>query len=129
MGIREIWNALEAVVTARGFPIVDADDVPQGRRASIRVTEIPSEQPTRGAIGSGRVRLVFNVQVVLMYDTGSDRRVERKIAEDAEDVIHAIYSDVNLSNHHFVGAVIERDATRGLVTDTIRFDFQSQVAG
>ena len=129
MGIREIWNALEATVTARGFPIADADDVPQGRRASIRVTEIPSQQDIRGAIGSGRVRLVFNVQIVLMYDMGSDRRLERKIAEDAEDVIHAIYTDVNLSNHHFVGAVIERDPTRTLVTDTIRFDFQAEVAG
>jgi hypothetical protein len=129
MNVREIWNALDAVLVSKGFPVADVDDVPQGRRCSIQITGVPSEQPLRGAISSGRVRLIWEFQIVLMYDTGSDRRIEKKIAEDAETVIHAIYTSVNLSNHHFISAVIERDPNRGLVTDTIRFDFQAEAAG
>jgi hypothetical protein len=63
---------------------------------------------------------------VLFYEVGTDRRLERKIAEDAESTILAIYNDVNLANHRFVGSSIDRDAARGLVMNTIRFDFQSQ---
>lgn len=129
MGIRETWNDLEAVLVKRGFPVVDADDVAQGRRCVIRVTNIQTQQPIRGTFAAQKVRLAFGIEVVLIYETANDRRVERKAAEDAEDVIHAIYTDVNLTNHHFTGAVIERDATRGLVTNTIRFDFQAEAAG
>lgn len=129
MGIREIWNTLEATMTRLGFPLTDTDDVSQPRRCTIRITEVPSEMPTRGTFASGVVRLVFSVQVVLIYEASGDKRVERKVAEDAEDAIHAIYTDVNLSNHHFLGAAIERDPARGLVTNTIRFDFQSQAVG
>jgi hypothetical protein len=126
MGIRAIWNALEAVLVEQGFPLLDTDEVPQGKRSTLRVTEIPSEQPIRGTVGSGKIRLTFAIQVVLFYEVGTDRRLERKIAEDAESTILAIYNDVNLANHRFVGSSIDRDAARGLVMNTIRFDFQSQ---
>jgi len=129
MGIREIWNDLEAVLVKCGFPVVDADDVVQGRRAVIRVTSIQTQQPTRGSIAAARVRLAFGMEVAITYETSNDLRVERKAAEDAEDVIYAIYTDVNLTNHHFTGASIDRDPARGVVTNTIRFDFQSEAAG
>jgi len=126
MGIRETWNSIEAVLVKQGFPLVDADDVPRERKATIRIVEVPGDQQLRGTIGSGRVRLVFAIEIVLTYSVGSDKRVERKVAEDAEDVIAAIYKDVNLANHHFVGATVARDATKGIVQNTIRFDWQSQ---
>lgn len=126
MGIREIWNSIETVLAERGFPLADADDVAQGKRCTIRVVEIPGEQQLRGTIGSGVVRLVFVVQIALVYEIGVDKRLERKIAEDAESVIAGIYGDVNLSNHHFTGATIDRDIAKGVVMNTMRFDFQSQ---
>jgi hypothetical protein len=124
VGIRETWNSLEAVLAKHGFPLGDADEVQQGRKALIRIAEIPGDQQLRGTIGSGRVRLVYGIEIVLTYAIGTDKRVERKVAEDAEDVISAIYLDVNLTNHHFIGAgVTRRD---GMVTNVLRFDFQGQ---
>lgn len=129
MGIRDIWNTLEATLVKRGFAVVDSEDVQQGKRCVIRVSEVIGDHPARGTMASGVVRVTFAVNVVLVYEWGGDARVERTVAEDAEDVVHAIYTDVNLSNHKFIGATIERDPQRGVVTDTIRFDFQSQAAG
>jgi hypothetical protein len=128
MGIRETWNLLEAVLVKRGFPLADADDAPQGRRCTIRVIEVPGDQQLRGSIGSGTIRLVFALEVALSYEVGNDKRVERRVAEDAEDVIAAIYDEVNLTNHHFVGASIQRDAARGVIMNVMRFDFQSQAS-
>ncbi|MDD5391079.1 MAG: hypothetical protein PHD37_17210 [Gallionellaceae bacterium] len=129
MGIKEIWNTLEATLVKRGFAVVDVEDVQQGKRCVIRVSEVIGDHPARGTMASGVVRLTFALQVVLVYEWGGDARIERAVAEDAEDVVHAIYTDVNLSNHRFIGATIERDPARGVVTDTIRFDFQSQAEG
>jgi len=126
MNVRDVWNGLEAVLVECGFPIMDADDVPQGRRSMIRMVEIPGENTLRGAFAAARVRLSFVVEVVLLYDTTNDTRVERKVAEDAERVIAAIYADVNLTNHHFLGAVLER--TPGVIRNVIRFAFQGEAA-
>jgi hypothetical protein len=129
MGIKVIWNAVEAVLVQHGFVLADAQDQAHPKRAVIRVAEITGDQTVRGAISSGVVRVTFGVQVELTYEWGGDARVERDVAEDAEGLIRAIYIDVNLSNHRFVGATIERDLARNVVTDTIRFEFQSQTAG
>ena len=126
MGIRETWNSIEAVLVERGFPMIDADDVPQNRRSMIRVVEIQGENTLRGAFASGRVRLSFVVEIVLFYDTTNDARIERRVAEDSEGVIAAIYADVNLTNHHFLGAVLER--TPGVVRNVMRFAFQGEAA-
>jgi len=128
MGIREVWNALEAVMVERGFPLADSDEIPQSRRCAIRVSEIPSEQPIRGAVGGGRIRVSFVIEVALFYDITPDKRLDRKVAEDAEDVIAAIYHGVNLSNHQFLGATVDRNAAQGMVTTTIRFAFQTEAA-
>lgn len=106
--------------------MIDADDVPQNRRSMIRVVEIQGENTLRGAFASGRVRLSFVVEIVLFYDTTNDARIERRVAEDSEGVIAAIYADVNLTNHHFLGAVLER--TPGVVRNVMRFAFQGEAA-
>jgi hypothetical protein len=126
VNIRDIWNAMEAVIVKHGFTLIDTDDVPQSKRCTIRIVEIPGDQQLRGSIGSGMIRLVFAIEVALTYVTTTDKRIERKLAEDAEDIIAAIYGSVNLSNHHFIGATVARDPTKGIVTNTMRFDFQSQ---
>ncbi len=128
MGIREIWNELEAVVVKRGFTVVDSMDVQQARRCIIRIVEIPSDQPTRGTLAASIVRLTFGIQIDLCYDWSGDVRIERTMAEDAEDMILAIYTDVNLANQRFVGATIERDPTKSIIVNAIRFDFQSQIS-
>jgi hypothetical protein len=126
VSIRDIWNAVEAVVVKQGFVLADVDDVSQGKRYTIRVLEIPGDQQLRGSIGSGMVRLVFAIEVSLVYVAANDKRIERKVAEDAETIIAAIYGNVNLSNHHYTGSVVERNAATGVVTNRLRFDFQSQ---
>jgi hypothetical protein len=128
MGIKEIWNEIEAVVVKRGFTVVDSMDVQQGRRCVIRVIEIPSDQPTRGTLAASVVRLTFSISISLCYDWGGDARIERVMAEDAEDMILAICTDVKLANQKFVGATIERDPTKSIVVDNLRFDFQSQTS-
>lgn len=126
MGIRETWNTIEAALVKRGFPLTDIDQVPQGRRCTIRVTEIPGDQERRGSVGSGMVRISWRLEIALTYDTGSDKRVERRVAEDAEDVIAAIYGLTSLVNHQFIGASIDRRSREGELVNTMRFSFQDQ---
>lgn len=95
----------------------------------MRIVEIPGDQQLRGSIGSGQIRLVWGIEIALIYDVVNDKRLERKIAEDAEDVISAIYGEPTMSkNHRFVGARIDRNATPGVVANTMRFDVQDQAA-
>ncbi len=128
MGIRTVWNEVEKILIGLGFELADVDDIPQPRRCTMRIVEVPTQQRVRGAIGSGVVRVTWFVDIVLTYDVGTDKRVERKVAEDAEDVITAIYSSTSLSNHYFDGATIDRNADRKQVVNTMRFVFQEQAA-
>lgn len=128
MSIRTTWNSIEAVLVELGFPLADADETPQGRRCTIRVVEIPGDQARRGAIGSGTVRLVWGIEIAIAYEVANNKRVERKIAEDAEDIISAVYADVSLRNHNYIGASIERDKVQGVVTNTMRWNFQDETA-
>ncbi len=127
MGIRETWNTIETVLVENGFSLADVDQVPQGRRCTMRIVEIPGDQIIRGAIGSGQIRLVWGIEIALVYDVSSDKRLERTIGEDAERVIAAIYGDPHMTkNHHFVSASVERNIAQGVVVNTMRFDVQDQ---
>jgi hypothetical protein len=128
VGIRDIYNAIESTLGKLGFPLADTDEIPQGKKATIRVVDIPGDQILRGTIGGGSVRLNFGIEISVVYSIGTDKRIERKVAEDAEDIIAAIYRDVNTFNHQFVGATVVRDVAKQQVMNTMRFDFQSQVA-
>lgn len=129
MGIRSTWICIEAVLNKRGFELADVDQVPQGRRCTMRIVEIPGDQIQRGAIGGGKIRLVWGLEIALIYEIGNDKRLERKVAEDAEDVIAAIYGDETITNaHRYVGASIERNVAQGVVVNTMRFDVQDQAA-
>ncbi|MDD5547154.1 MAG: hypothetical protein PHO67_08390 [Candidatus Omnitrophica bacterium] len=129
MGIKSTWNTIETILNKKGFPLMEVDTVPQGKRCTMRIVEVPGDQMLRGAIGSGQIRLVWGIEIALMYDVGTDKRLERTIGEDAEKVIAAIYGDADMgTKHHFVGAAIERDTVRGMVTNTMRFDVQDQAA-
>lgn len=124
MGIVATWNAIEAAMVKRGFKLADYDDVPQGGRFTMRIMEVPGNQEVRGTIASGVVRLSWNLEVVLYYELENNKRVERKIAEDAESVIAALYG-VNLTNHHFLRAEIARGEM--MARSIFHFDFQDQV--
>jgi len=126
MSIAATWAKIEAALKKRGLEMADFDEVPQPRRCTIRITSIPSDQERRGAIGSNVIRISWAIEVAITYDTTTDKRVEKQIAEDAESVVAAIYADANLTNHHFVGATIERNKASNTVTNTMRFDFQDQ---
>ena len=128
MSVRTIWNEVEKVLGDYGWVISDVDDVQQERRCTIRIAEVPTQQRLRGAIGSGVVRITWNMEVVLYYNIGTNKRIERKVAEDAEDILAAIYASKVLVNHYFDGATIERDASRLQVMNTMKFVFQDQAA-
>ena len=121
MSIRSTWNLIEAALTKRGFQLSGAEDVPQGRKVVIRVQQIDGDQELRGSVGSGKVRVSWKLDVILSYDMENDIRQDRAVAEDAEDVIAALYS-ITLRNHQFVQAVITREGT--VLTNTLRFAFQ-----
>jgi hypothetical protein len=127
VGIRSTWNTIETVLNEHGFPLIDVDEVPQGRRCTMRITEIPGDQQLRGSVGSGVIRLVWGIEIALIYDLVNDKRLERTIGEDAERVIAAIYGDPHMTpNHHFVGASVERNITQGVVVNTMRFNIAEQ---
>jgi len=129
VGIRSTWDCIETILNKRGFPLADVDQVPQGRRCTMRIVEIPGDQIQRGAIGGGNIRLVWGIEVALIYDIGTDKRLERKVAEDAEDIIAAIYGDSLITHaHRYIGASIERNIAQGVVVNTMRFDVQDQAA-
>lgn len=127
MGIRSTWNCIETVLNENGFPLADVDQVQQGRRCTMKIVTIPGDQQLRGSVGNGLIRLVWGIEIALVYDIGNDKRLERTIGEDAERVIASIYGDPVLTrNQHFVGATVERNTTQGVVTNTMRFDVQDQ---
>jgi hypothetical protein len=121
MTVQVAWDAIEAAVRKLGWRQADGDAVPQKGQYRIALRGADPGDRRQGGIGTGKTRMVWHVDIELVYPTGDPGR-DRQVAIDLAALIGKI-DQSGVLGISLDGIDVSRDVSKGTTTATSRWTF------